>query len=270
MSIIGFLRSYWRRAACARLDRRSSREPLTLSLERSSWPQSLRDPTAFYLDCLRFFHQKLPVELQQHRAYFYNVPSNRRGFGENSFHAMWYLLLQEFRPDTFLEIGVFRGQVISLVSLWARQRSLPCDIHGISPFSGAGDSSSNYRRDLDYFQDTLQNFEHFRLPQPQLHRMSSTDPEAQRLIASKAWAMIYIDGNHDYEAVRKDWEVCARSVRPGGLIVLDDAGLGTAYRPPISATAGISGPSQMAREIDRSQFPEVLQVGHNRIFQKTA
>jgi hypothetical protein len=268
MSISGLLRSYWRRAAAARLDRRSSHQPLGLSLEPSTWPQSLREPTAFYLDCLRFFHQKLPPELKAHRAYFYNVPSNRRGFGENAFHTMWYLLLQEVRPDNFLEIGVFRGQVISLVSLWARRQGVPCDIWGISPFSGAGDSSSDYRQDLDYYQDTLQNFDHFRLPHPKLLRAGSTDPEAQSLIASKAWAMIYIDGNHDYEVVRQDWEVCARSVRPGGLIVLDDAGLGTAYQPPISVTAGIAGPSQMAREIDRSLFPEVMQVGHNRVFQK--
>jgi len=37
------------------------------------------------------------------------VAENRRGFGENAFHTMWYLLLEEFKPATFLEIGVFRG-----------------------------------------------------------------------------------------------------------------------------------------------------------------
>jgi predicted O-methyltransferase YrrM len=80
--------------------------------------------------------------------------------------------------------------------------------------------------------------------------------------------MIYIDGNHDYEFVRQDWEACSRSVRPGGVIVLDDSGLTTPFRPPVTASAGIAGPSQLAREIDRSRFPEVLQVGHNRVFQK--
>ena len=139
---------------------------------------------------------------------------------------------------------------------------------GISPFSGAGDSTSSYRRDLDYYEDILQNFQHFNLPRPNLFRASSIEAEATRLIASKPWEMVYIDGNHDYEVARMDWENCARAVRRGGIIVLDDAGLSTTYKPPIFATPGIAGPSRLAAEIDRSAFPEILQVGHNRVFQK--
>jgi hypothetical protein len=268
MSITGYFRAYWRRAAGERLERRLAQEQPHLGLARSEWGQSLKNPNEFYVDCVRYFHQKLPAEVREHRAYFHNVPGKRRGFGENAFHTMWYLLLQEFRPRNFLEIGVFRGQVISLAAVWARLQALPCDIWGISPFSGAGDASSKYRQDLDYYLDTLQNFEHLRLPRPNLVRASSIDPEALRAIESRTWDMIYIDGNHDYEVVRKDWENCARHTRRGGIIVLDDSGLTTSYQPPVFASAGITGPSQLAKEIDRAQFPEILQVGHNRGFQK--
>jgi predicted O-methyltransferase YrrM len=88
------------------------------------------------------------------------------------------------------------------------------------------------------------------------------------LVASQAWSLVYIDGNHDYEVARQDWELCSRHLEPDGVIVLDDAGLTTNYRPPRFATGGHPGPSRLAREIDRTRFKEILQVGHNRVYQK--
>ena len=268
MSILGWFRAYWRMAAAKRFEQRLASQPPQLNLERSNWAKSVEDPTTFYLDCVRFFHQQLPPEFIEHRAYFHNVPGDRRGFGENAFHTMWYLLFREFQPENFLEIGVFRGQVITLAALSARLRGKACEIWGISQFSGAGDSSSKYRHDLDYYVDTLQNFDHFGLPRPNLVKHSSTEPEALKVIASRKWAMIYIDGNHDYDIVRRDWETCSSCLRPGGVIVLDDSGLTTSFKPPVIASAGIAGPSQLAKEIDRRIFPEILQVGHNRVFQR--
>src|SRR5262249_3640974 len=131
MSITGFVKGHWNEFARGRLERRLSHQPAKFPLERPQWERSLLDPTSFYLECLRCFHQELPAELRDHRTYFYNVPNNRRGFGENTFHTMWYLLLQEFKPSNFLEIGVFRGQVISLVTLWAKLSRNACEVYGI-------------------------------------------------------------------------------------------------------------------------------------------
>ncbi|HEY5298463.1 MAG TPA: class I SAM-dependent methyltransferase [Verrucomicrobiae bacterium] len=181
---------------------------------------------------------------------------------------MWFLLFREFQPESFLEIGVFRGQTLSLAALLARHFQLNCFIQGISPFSPAGDTVSKYRRDVEYYYDTLKNFVHFNLPPPALLKAFSTDDSAKKVVASRAWSFIYIDGNHDYEIARADWELCAAHLQPGGLIVLDDSGLTTKYAPPIFATAGHPGPSRLAQEFDRQKFREILQVGHNRVFQK--
>jgi hypothetical protein len=269
MSLSGVLRASWYRAVRAWTVwnlRRKSANP-RLSLEKANWKSSLQDPTSFYFECWRHFLQELPAEFQQHRAYF---QTGGRGFGEDSFHVMWKLLLDEFKPTNFLEIGVFRGQVISLVALWSSLSRVSCEVWGISPFSHAGDSTSIYRQDVDYYRDTLLNFNHFGLPRPGLLRAYSTDPEATALIASRQWDMIYIDGNHDYEVVLKDWENCSRSLKCGGIVVLDDAGLTSAFRCPVVATAGHAGPSRLAQEIDRTRFRELLQVGHNRAFEKFA
>jgi hypothetical protein len=267
MKIVRFLKGRygaWRqRGAQRRLLRRFSAPASEIT--RTQWNDSLQAPTEFYERCFHYFYTRLPGSLQKHRAYF---ESGGRGFGEKSFHVMWFLLFREFSPESFLEIGVFRGQTLSLAALLARHFKLDCLIQGISPFSTAGDAVSKYRRGVDYHEDTLKNFRHFALSPPALLKAFSTDEEARKLVASQSWSFIYIDGNHDYEIARQDWELCTAHLRPGGVVVLDDSGLTTRYAPPIFATGGHPGPSRLAEEIDGKFFREILQVGHNRVFQK--
>ena len=250
----------------ARMDKAAILEDKSLdSIDLQDFASGLNDRSGYYRRAYRSFHNELPQALRDHREYF---QSERRGFGEDAFHTLWWLLVKRFQPANFLEIGVYRGQTISLVALLNKLADTPCDIHGISPFSSAGDSVSKYRAEVDYLSDTLANFDHFSLPHPNLLKAYSTDSEAVAHIRSRTWDCIYIDGNHDYEIVRKDWEVCSTNVNPGGLIVLDDSGLTTSYRPPRFATGGHPGPSKLAAELTNSAFAEILQVGHNRVFQK--
>ena len=230
-----------------------------------SWHQSLANPTDFYVRCFRYFHRDFPPELRAHREYF---TSEGRGYGEDAFHVMWDQLFRHFHPQSYLEIGVFRGQTLSLAGLLARRTAQQCETFGISPFASVGDSVSTYAGGIDYERDTLQNYSRFASPPPMLLKAYSTDDAARTLLASRAWDTIYIDGNHDYSVALQDWQNCARAVRPGGIIVLDDSGLSTSYVPPVFATGGHPGPSQVAADIDRSAFEEILQVGHNRVFRR--
>ena len=238
---------------------------LIMAVEPEHFASSLSDPDSYYRRAFQDFHRTIPEELRAHRAYF---GIDMRGFGEDAFHTMWWRLARQFQPESFLEIGVYRGQVISLIALLSRLGGTDCALTGISPFSSAGDSVSSYRNDLNYLEDTLTHFRHFGLPEPTLIKALSTDPEALAAIRSRHWDMIYIDGNHDYDVVVKDWEACSYAVRPGGIIVLDDSGLNTAYHPPAFSTGGHPGPSRLASEIDPKRFREILQMGHNRVFQK--
>jgi hypothetical protein len=232
------------------------------------WPGSLKRPTEFFLRAYRFFHRRCPQEVRDHRAYF---EQGRRGFGDPSLHAMWFLLHERLHLRRFLEIGVFRGQVISLIALLHRLSGETSGvIAGISPFVAAQDSVSYYPVNIDYHEDTLLNFRNFDLPLPTLCRAYSTDSAAAELVRSTTWDAIFIDGNHEYEVARSDWSLCSAHVRPGGIIVLDDAGLYTTYVPPFSKFKGHPGPSRVAQEVDRQRFREILQIGHNRVFQRIA
>jgi len=267
MSLAGFLRTRWNAVAANAAHRRAlaNVKPEDLETALADWSRSLKDPTGFYLDCHRYFHLRLPDQLRAHRSYF---RQQRRGFGEDAFHTEWYLLFRTLKPASFLEIGVYRGQSLSLALMLQDLFACAGVAAGVSPFSPATDSVSRYRADVDYEADTRANCQQFSTRAPTLLRAYSTDPAAVDFIRSRSWDCIYIDGNHDYEVALADWNLCAASVRPGGVIVLDDSGLSTGFAPPVFATKGHPGPSQVAAEVDSKSFVEILQVGHNRAFQK--
>ena len=213
-----------------------------------------------------FFWNLSPGWLKEHRHYF---SQDMRGFGEDAFHAMWYFIFSEFHPKDVLEIGIYRGQTLSLFSLLGKNLGIETEVHGISPFTSSGDGVSNYLKKIDYYNDVITNVNRFNSPMPVLHKGFSTDEEMIKVIRSKFWDVIYIDGNHDYEVAKQDFDICSQQLKKGGLIVLDDSSLYTDYiATVIYSSAGHPGPSRIANEIDEAQFREILKVGHNRVFQK--
>lgn len=75
--------------------------------------------------------------LLQHRTY---IENNRLGYGDRAFHYMWFLLLEYLlRKENFpklLEIGVYKGQVVSLWSLIMKHVKGRSEIVAISPLEG--------------------------------------------------------------------------------------------------------------------------------------
>lgn len=242
----------------------SKNTPHPSSVGEFSWEESLVDPTRFYNRCVAYFDNQLDPRIKSHRAFF---SVEKRGFGEDAFHVMWLMLVEKYRPAEFLEIGVYRGQVLSLVSLLQDICQISGNVTGISPFERVGDAASlaDYGYCRDWMNDTYANFKRFQLREPHLVKSLSTDEKALETIRGRQWDMIYIDGNHDYEVVARDWHHCRNAVRVGGIIVLDDSALGTNFRPPLFATSGFEGPSQLADSLDGTNFRHILQVGHNRV-----
>lgn len=245
--------------------RRYSRFQTELSskLTFSEAAATYHDRNALYAFMHHYLLHLAPEEIREHRKYY---SQNNRGFGEDAFHAMWWTLLAEYKPGVALEIGVYRGQVTSLMGLAAKLCSYPCEVHGISPFSPAGDGVSSYLKDLDYLQDTLSSNRLFQLPDPFFLQAFSTDTAAVELIKSKEWNLIYIDGNHDYEVALADYLVCRDALAKGGLLIMDDSSLYTDYRPPSFAFAGHPGPSRVVQERARNELRFLGGVGHNNIF----
>lgn len=247
--------------------------PLVLQLLNQNYPSLTylngqnwsRDQ--IYDNLCKYFYYDLPGDFYQHRHFFDQIAKGSyRGCGENPFHAMWYLLFKEFKPIHCLEIGVYRGQTISLWGLLGTYFQYNARISAISPFAPVGDEVSIYEEKLDYLEDTIENHAHFDLPTPEFCRALSTDPRALDLISSKKWDLIYIDGGHDYDVVLQDTKQAIKNLSPNGLIVMDDSSLYFNFSARDGRFQGHEGPSLVAKEmLESHQLELVIGVGHNNI-----
>lgn len=210
------------------------------------------------------FKNKCPIKIKEHRDYF---KLEKRGFGEDAFHAMWLHLLSEYKPKKCLEIGIYRGQVVTLWGVIFEMMNIESEIHGISPFSSIGDINSTYD-DLDYLEDTLSSVKKFNIPAPHFLKALSTEPIAKAYIRSKSWDLIYIDGSHDYDIALSDYELSKENLSVGGLLVMDDSSLYTDYQPTSTSFAGHPGPSRVVNERAMKELSFIGAVGHNNIFLK--
>ena len=165
--------------------------------------------------------------LVKHKAY-----KDHAIYGEKPFHFLWDVLVQEVPKDfRFLEIGVYKGQVLSLIGLLTEVHHKRSYVVGVSPFNGAGDKYSNYSRAVNYKELTEEAWSHsclgplYTIPKT-LHLITgySTDQDViDQVTHTEPYDIIYIDGSHDYEVVVQDIQNYAPLVKFGGFLVMDDA-----------------------------------------------
>ena len=118
-----------------------------LLLKRISLKELIKiDKIDVYSYLFLYFHKYLPKELKRHRGYFF---SEFRGFGEDAFHSLWYLLFNEYKPENVLEIGIYRGQTLSLFHILSKNLNMSNYVAGISPLDSSGDDFSEYL-EIDY------------------------------------------------------------------------------------------------------------------------
>jgi hypothetical protein len=219
------------------------------------------------IDTYEMFHKefvKLPQMFQDHRKYFVE---NFRGFGEDAFHAMWFWLFERYKPKNILEIGIYRGQTLSLFQLLANHFSYQADIWGISPLLPGNDSVSTYPN-IDYNQDINTNFSHFGLANPQILKSSSLEKPARQLIKSRKWDLIYIDGNHDLPFVIADYVNCADALSESGILVMDDSSLNRDFHRA-GAFRGHPAPSMVVDQLAKKELEWLFAVGHNNVMAHT-
>lgn len=229
--------------------------------------------------------------LSDHRRH---VEARKLGFGDPAFHAMWRGLLahahRRFGAVNALEIGVFKGQVISLWALLARHYNWPVHIHAISPLAGQPmpklgvwrsllyrlspsfrervDSGDFYPEE-DYRQIVRDHFSKYELSfdAVRLVRGYSTAPDVRSAVAANRFELIYIDGDHTYAGAMADIEHYAPKIIPGGWLVMDDAAYGL---PGTSFWKGYETVARACLRLPDLGFDNVLNVGHNRVFERRA
>jgi hypothetical protein len=272
-----------------RLDRPRVKKALTLD----DWIAAYRNDREGNTSTYWAFDEaaRRPAWLASHRTW---VEDNAWGFGDRALHHMWLLLVEHLaarrRRVRCLEIGVYKGQVISLWALIAARRGLHVDIAAVSPFAGSEPRfaknrvarallkfvDAGYRSDVEdgnvyaegaYLADCARIFAEFRLDFGRVEtvRGLSTDANVLSALADRPFDLVYIDGDHSEAGAVHDVRAFAPHVTFGGFVVLDDASLALEMDLPYR---GRPGPSKAAEYLPALGFHNVLNVGHNRVFQR--
>jgi hypothetical protein len=233
------------------------------------------------------------VELLKHHRDV--IEANLWGTGDRAFHYMWYLILQDISQRSAavdcLEIGVFKGQVLSLWALIGKSVALEVRPVGVSNFAGSrprhlpGRVLDKLRRyisverrrayeegnvypDEDYMRIVAEVFARFDLDlgQTRLVRGDSHDAATREQVALRRYQVIYIDGDHSLEGVRADILDYSPLLADDGYLVLDDASF---FLPGEGFFKGHRAVSIACDELmPRLGFENLLNVGHNRIFRR--
>lgn len=210
--------------------------------------------------------------LKAHRDW---VVQNNWGYGNKSFWWEFNILTQSMpRNFKFLEIGVFKGSTLSLMSMLNNIHKKNGYIYGITPLTNAGDKYSIHP-DVNYEECIQQIYATFNLDAEDLYILEGFSNDINiiaRIQKEGPFNIIYIDGCHDYEVVVSDIENYKNMIVPGGYMVIDDASndlnipddlIYMNWKGLPDVTNAVN--DTIAKDLN---FKMIFAVGHNKIFKK--
>ncbi len=204
-------------------------------------------------------------ELNAHRTF---VENHIFGFGERSFPWMWNLIVKEMPAEfTFLEIGVFKGQTLSLIELLAKKHDKLARRYGVTPLSTEGGVwESDYKRDIELIHDAFGLAKDYHIVQG-----LSEDPTIIKEASNLSLDILYIDGGHEERHITNDIDNYSHLVKPGGLMVIDDCC--NSFPMPFGYFTGIQAVTKVIDEklppaTDNPDWEFLFSVVHNRVYRR--
>jgi predicted O-methyltransferase YrrM len=143
------------------------------------------------------------------KTYFYDNPVADRSLISSQSQALLYSLIRNLRPDHVYEIGTYKAGTTEAIcrALYANGKGVA---HAVDPFRG------------EYIAAVLKLWPPELFGHVRLHAKDSMaffgDMERQHIHP----ALVFVDGNHDYEFAAFDIACGARTIAPGGYIVVDN------------------------------------------------
>jgi len=161
--------------------------------------------------------------------------------------------------STYLEIGVHNGTSMS----YAVSTSKPINCYGIDLFEESRHPGSNaqayWTKDGIHMERTRKNILSNNASNSTVVLLKG-DSTAQKTydsllneLGNQQVDLLFIDGNHQYEYVKKDFNRYSELVRPGGFVILDD------YEPKYP------GILKFAKEIDSNKYERLGVYRNNEL-----
>lgn len=201
------------------------------------------------------------------------VTKNKLGFLDNEHMVMWDKLVHNLPNNfKFIEIGVYKGQILTLVGILAERYKKQCTIYGITPLANVDDKYTTYE-DTNYLDciKLLHKTFDINFNENQIIKGISTDNNVkEQITALGLFDVVYVDGGHDYETVKSDIQLAKQICNKNGYIVMDDSANFIDFKD-LNIFKGhyevaLATNDHLANDND---FIEKSCVGHNRIFQKS-
>jgi hypothetical protein len=195
------------------------------------------------------------------------------GFGEKAFRYLWSLLFSQVPENgKFLEIGVYKGSILSLSQLISEELEINLGTWGLTPLKNLGDKYSIYDNS-DFDRDISFLYENLSLNRNKTTIIDglSTDTDAKNKTKNYGpFDIVYIDGGHDYDVVCNDIEFCTEILKKNGLMVMDDASIFLKIGSKHKGFLGHFDVGNAIRDkIDNNKvYEHLFACGHNRVWRK--
>jgi len=165
-----------------------------------------------YVDLTYDLHNALPLFLGRARVFLSIAPVQVRS-------ELLYLLniLKEIRPRRILEIGTAKGGTLFCFTRVASEDAVIISVD--LPRGPFGGGYPPLRIPL-YRLFALQNQRIF-LIRGDSHKMETLN-KVEKILNGETLDFLFIDGDHTYDGVKKDFEMYSRLVKKGGIIAFHD------------------------------------------------
>lgn len=194
-----------------------------------------------------------------------------QGYGELPFSWNWNLIIKNMGNNfNFLEVGVYKGRILSLIKLLSNIHKKECKIVGVTPLDNIGDKYSNYDND-DYYNAIRNGFYNLKLSMENvsiIKGLSQDTDVLEKLKNMEMFDIIFIDGSHDYEIVCKDIINYIYFLKDGGYFIMDDSSL--YIENPGGDFKGHPDVGKAVIDVlDKdNRMCELYACGHNRVWKK--
>lgn len=205
--------------------------------------------------------------LNQHRTW---VEQNVFGFGERSFHWFWKLLIDEMpKQFSFMEVGIFRGQILSLINVLSKSIGKKATVYGVSPLDNSdGHWDSDYETDVSTIHKQFNVADKYTI----YKGLSTNENIIQQTLNIAPYDIVYIDGGHTTVVVTSDLTHYPNMVKKGGYLVIDDCCNNMSM--PWGFFQGISSVTNAVLEWEKTEISKEFEfqfnVVHLKVYKRVA
>lgn len=127
--------------------------------------------------------------------------------------------LPKLTPSQWCEVGVFHGRSLAWLGVEVVNRGLPVTIHAVDSFAGWPGVAQGEVLRASFDQNMAPLREHLN---GQLRVWPYPSLEASKGFEDESLDVVWIDADHEYEAVKADIEAWFPKLKPGGIMGGDD------------------------------------------------